>query len=99
MYFLKFTQVWTKICIILTDSSYYKEYLLHHKVKILDLLEPDDSRIWINIFYGVGDRSLWRGNPSSQELSLLFFFSMEGGIRPWRLDFLPQINKHGLRVY
>ena len=28
-----------------------------------------------------------------------YFFSMEGGIRPWRLDFLPQINKHGLRVY
>ena len=27
------------------------------------------------------------------------FFSVEGGIRPWRLDFLAQINKHGLRVY
>ena len=24
---------------------------------------------------------------------------MEVGIRPWRIDFLAQINKHGLRVY
>ena len=27
------------------------------------------------------------------------FLCMEGGIRPWRLDFLAQINKYGLRVY
>ena len=31
--------------------------------------------------------------------NLVSFFSMEGGIRPWRLVFLPQINKQRLCVY
>ena len=33
MHFLKFTQVCNEICIILTDLPWYKDYILHHKVR------------------------------------------------------------------
>ena len=33
MHFLKYTQVCTEICIILIDLPWYKEYILHHKVR------------------------------------------------------------------
>ena len=54
MHFLKFTQVCTEICIILTDLPWYKEYILHHKVRycvcyILKTVEYGLTafRVWI----------------------------------------------------
>ena len=98
MHFLKFTQVCTKICIILTDLSCYKEYMLHHKVRYCI------CQSLMTVEYGLTAFMVWVIELYEEVIHLhknlvSYFFSMEGGIRPWRLDFLPQINKHGLCVY
>ena len=95
---LKFTQVSIDICISLTDFPWYKEYILHHKVKYCVCKIP------MTVEFGSTAFMVWVIQLYEEVIHLhknlvSYFFSMEGGIRPWRLDFLPQINKHGLRVY
>ena len=71
---LKFTQISIDICISLTDLPRYKEYILHHKVKYCVCKIPMTVEFGSTAFSdGVGDPSLWRGNPSSQEFGLQFF--------------------------
>ena len=97
MHFLKFTQVSIDICISLTYLPWYKEYILHQKVKYCVCKIPMTVEfgstafmVWVIQLY---EEVILHKNLVSN------FLSMEGGIRPWRLDFLAQINKHGLRVY
>ena len=98
MHFHKYTQVCTKICIILTDLSCYEEYMLHHKVRYCI------CQSLMTVEYGLTAFMVWVIELYEEVIHLhknlvSYFFSMEGGIRPWRLNFLPQINKHRLHVY
>ena len=98
MHSLKFTQVCTDICISLTDLPSYKGYILHHKVKYCVFKIP------MTVEYGLTTFMVWVIQLYEQVIHLYknlasIFLNMEGGIRPWRLDFLAQINKHGVRIY
>ena len=98
MHSLKFTQVCTDICISLTDLPWYKGYILHHKVKYCVCKIP------MTVEYGLTTFMVWVIQLYEQVIHLYknlasIFLNMEGGIRPWRLDFLAQINKHRVLVY
>ena len=46
MRFLKFPQVFTEICIILEDLTWYKDYILHHKMDFwLKLINTESMSI------------------------------------------------------
>ena len=53
MQYLKFTQVSIDICISLTDLPWYKEYILHHKVKYCV------CKITMNVEFGLTAFMVW----------------------------------------
>ena len=98
MHFLKVTQVCTKISKILTDLPWYKEYILLHRVRycVCQILKTVEYGL---IAFKVWIIQLYEDIIHIHKNKVPIFLSMEAGIRPWRMDFLAQINKHGVRVY
>ena len=71
MHFLEFTQVCTKICIILTDSPCYKEYILNYKVRYCVCY------ITMTVEYGLAAIKVWVVHLKKNLVSIFLVWRME----------------------